>query len=475
VSQAKTAKARGLVAFLAMILVQPASAAPSSVGGDPVVDPHDFEITEFASGLDFPLSMQELEDGSLLVGVARTDGSGGNFFSSIGELLRLVDSDEDGEADGPGTLLYTGLPGAVTSVRVVDDLAIVASGVIGSWSLVLLRRGASPSDTYTLLGSVDFSFPLPWSHLTFGTSARPAPGQPGHVDVFFNLGSRESAVVSTDLVPYSGLISGSLAVDAIYHLAIDDTGPAPVLSAPVQLATGVRNGFGSAIHAGSGDLYFADNGFEDPLDPVVPLMTDELNRIAAANIGGAVEDFGFPDNYIEYRTGNEIGSGGIDPEVAFQPIPIPAGVASQGPTEISFAPPAFPMGLRSGVFVGFHGSFSDVGLANTSNPVVYVDLSTGNYFHFVSNNETDVGHPDGLLATEDSLFVADFTTVSGLDGFGTGAIYQIRALPPEVPAMGPRAIGVLAVLILGVGVLARRWAKPVKRAWKTVAFISIYR
>jgi hypothetical protein len=81
-----------------------AQTPPFSVGGDPRVDPADFEITVFASGLDSPLSMQELSDGSLSVG---TDGG----------LLRLVDADDNGVADGPGTLPYTGTGAAVHSLR----------------------------------------------------------------------------------------------------------------------------------------------------------------------------------------------------------------------------------------------------------------------------------------------------------------------------------------------------------------------
>ena len=58
-----------------------------------------------------------------------------------------------------------------------------------------------------------------------------------------------AAVASVDPVPYSGLISGSVAADTLYRLDIDDSGATPVVSTPVLLATGVRNGFGHR-HAG---------------------------------------------------------------------------------------------------------------------------------------------------------------------------------------------------------------------------------
>ena len=74
---------------LGLLLLATASSAqtpPFAVGGDPRIDPGDFAITVFASDLAAPLPMQELSDGSLLVGT--NDG-----------LLRLLDADDDGVAD----------------------------------------------------------------------------------------------------------------------------------------------------------------------------------------------------------------------------------------------------------------------------------------------------------------------------------------------------------------------------------------
>ena len=79
-------------------------AQPFTVEG-PGVNPNDFRITTFASGLDFPLGMARLSDGSLLVGVSQ----GANFFNSTGELVRFADTNQDGVADGPGTVLYSSL------------------------------------------------------------------------------------------------------------------------------------------------------------------------------------------------------------------------------------------------------------------------------------------------------------------------------------------------------------------------------
>ena len=68
----------------------------------PAVKTNHFRITTFASGLNYPLGMARLGDGSLLVTIS--DGTG--FFNSTGKLLRLVDANLDGVADGPGTVLY---------------------------------------------------------------------------------------------------------------------------------------------------------------------------------------------------------------------------------------------------------------------------------------------------------------------------------------------------------------------------------
>ena len=82
------------------------------------------------------------------------------------------------------------------------------------------------------------------------------------------------------------------------------------------------------------------------------------------------------------------------------------------------------------MFVGMHGKFSLGGLSNEENPLVFVDLDDNSFFHFISNDESGVGHLDGLLSTSDSLFVAD---ISPDGGFGSGSrnegkIYQLKSL-----------------------------------------------
>ena len=126
-------------------------------------------------------------------------------------------------------------------------------------------------------------------------------------------------------------------------------------------ATGLRNAAGFAIHPETGDLYLQDNGIDGFSDSNEPHSADELNIIPAAQIGGKIEDFGFPFNHVRYRTGRVVG-GGIQPWVAFQPLPDPkTGNEAEGPNDICFAPPEFPEGLNHGLFVGFHGRFNYAG------------------------------------------------------------------------------------------------------------------
>src|SRR5436189_256744 len=75
---------------------------PFTVQG-PGVNPSDFRVTAFASGLSYPLGMLELSDGSILV----TMDQNPSFFSGSlpGKLIRFTDTDGNGIADDAGTVL----------------------------------------------------------------------------------------------------------------------------------------------------------------------------------------------------------------------------------------------------------------------------------------------------------------------------------------------------------------------------------
>ncbi len=410
--------------------------AQFAIGGDARVIPDNFEITTFAGSLNFPLGMAQLPDGSILVAVS----NGSAFFnSSSGSLIRLVDSDDDGVAESRTALVDNVPGGGLTALRIAGDLVFTTGQGEGK-PIVIYRLGASSADKLTEVGRLTINYNGNWLHPHSALAVRPVPGETNSYDLFFQLASAENFATTTRMLSLTSTIGveGTLNGDAIYTVRITDSGFSVTGSNLIQIATGLRNAAGMAFHPITGDLYLEDNGIDGLVNPNEPFSADELNIIPADKIGGEIEDFGFPDNYIAYRTDEFVGGEGIRPRVAFQPVPDPqTGDESEGPNDIIFAPPGFPDGLNDGVFVGFHGRFSLGGLANEENPLVYVDLSTGEYFHFIGVNEPNVGHLDGLLATDSSLFVAD---ISPNGGFGStasnsGVIYRIRRKPGPTTAV----------------------------------------
>jgi hypothetical protein len=225
-----------------------------------------------------------------------------------------------------------------------------------------------------------------------------------------------------------------------------------------------------AFHPVTGDFYFQDNGIDGLVNGNEPHSADELNWIARTNLGGPTEFFGFPSNYISYRTNASIGGAGLQPLIAFQPIPNPfTGSESEGANQIAFVPPGFPDGLNTGVFLGFHGKFSNAGLANEENPLVYAAPDTSAYFHFILGRQAGIGHLDGLLATRDSLFVADMTTTGNPgSSVNAGAIYQIKSLvTPTLPTLTIHRLGAQLQLTWTRGTLLE--ASEITGPWTAVA------
>lgn len=406
-----------------------AGQVPFSIQG-PDVNPSDFRITEFATGLNFPVGMVELDDGSVLVATS----NGGNFFgSSSGSLIRLADTDGDGVSDSSQTLVSDVPSGKLSALRRSGDL-VFATGQGSGSPISIYRLGAEVDDPLTLQGTITIAYRGNWLHPHSALAARPAPDVNNAHDLFFQLGSRTNFDDTTGSLSLSSTIgaSGNLAGDAIHMIRITDLGQSVSGENPVQIATGLRNAAGMAFHPATGDLYLQDNGIDGVVTPIEPTSADELNVIPASDIGGAIEDFGFPTTYVEYRTETVVGNTGIQPLVDFQPIPVPDGAEAEGPNDIAFAPAAFPEALQNGIFVGMHGQFSSGGLSNEENPLVFVDLDDNSYFHFISNTESGVGHLDGLLATDDSLFVADISPggAFGPSDSNSGVIYQIQASAP---------------------------------------------
>jgi glucose/arabinose dehydrogenase len=402
------------------------AAQQSPFAGPTAFDSSDFRVTVFANGLNFPYGMIILPDGSLLYGSSVPIAGGGSYFASTGELIRVTDQNDDGVADDEGTVLAKGMPGTITALERAGNLIAVTSAEVGKERISFLRRGADWSSPLELVGSINFDCHH-FEHQSYGLLARKHAGSNDECDLFFNIGAHGNDAAGAT-VPTSGLITATLDDATVYMVTIKDSGPgkSPAVSAPVLIATGLRNAMAMAFEPGPGDLLLVDNGIDGLEHPREPLSVDELDRIPADKIGGDPEDFGFPESYIEYRTGAQIGSGGIAPEMTFQPID---GSESEGPAGMAIAPPDFPKGLNHGVFIGFHGQFDWTGQDNEENPLVYADPSTSEYRHVIENREPGVGHLDSLLSTNDTLYVADLCADSSLaKATPCGVIYEIRVV-----------------------------------------------
>lgn len=415
-----------LLALLATLPDAPARAEPV-LGDDPAIDHGAFLITPFATGLSFPYGMLRLDDGSLLVATSSTTATSGSFWSAPGRIVRLVDVDDDGLADAPPALAYGPLPARATGLARAGALVVVVTSQESFGRLTFLRMGATADDPLSLAGVIDLDYDNHVYHQTYSVAARPSPTVSGAHDLVFNVGSAANAAATTSPVIVSGLVSGSVPADSLIMVTVADLGTTLAASDLTPIALGLRNAAGLAFDPETGDLWLQDNGIDTPGNANEPLSADELNVIPHAQIGTVVHDFGFPDDYITYRTGAHVGDGlATQPVVAFQPLPDPStGAESEGAAQITFAPPAFPPPFDRGIFVGFHGRFSTAGPANEENALAFYDLAADRTLHFIPPAVPGVGHLDGLLASGDSLFVSDFSTSGGFTG-ASGAIYRIR-------------------------------------------------
>lgn len=417
-----------------------------------------FSTTTFATGLNYPVGMTALPDGSFLVGTTSPDpGSGGvgqfAYYLGSGQVLRFTDANHDGVADGPGTAVVSNLPGAVTAVRALDNGMIVVS-TIGNQTgngfkmadLTFFRVSANGTDPYTNLGSVHFQYQ------PGGDAASLNPGvqqtQPGQFKIVFGLEALGNDGTPGGPVTLSGLISAQLPAGSVDSLTVDTTGATPVVSNAAELASGIRNTSNPIVDS-AGNIYFGDNNYSN--DGVNPVNTDELNLIATGTSG--VPFYGYPGNYIEYGTGVFVGGLGVPPLAAFQPR---NGYGSSGIAGLALSPSAFPAGFENGVFAGFHGSYVQGGVSNTDDPVIYIDAS-GNYVHFLEAGQAGLSHPDSLLSTSDSLLVANMFTGNFLAN--TGEIDVITAVTPEPAAAGLTALALVLVLSIQRFSVRRRYLR----------------
>src|SRR5262249_38164890 len=116
----------GMVDADAIRIGRLAPGQPFGVGGDSPINPEQFRVTAFATGLNYPPGMIQLSDGSVLVATSPPVAGSSSYYNSTGSLIRLVDANGDGVADGPGTVLASGLPGSLTGLQ-QDGPYIVAT------------------------------------------------------------------------------------------------------------------------------------------------------------------------------------------------------------------------------------------------------------------------------------------------------------------------------------------------------------
>jgi hypothetical protein len=411
-------------AVACLVLIAPVGAAAQNglpaLGADSTIADAGLKLSVFADNLDFPMGMVKLPDNSLLVATSVPDE--GSYFDSSGLLLRLTDSDNDGVADDAGTPIASDLPGALVALQRIDDLIFVTSSENNEEAITILRRGAHWRDQLTIQASLNFAF-LSALHQSYGLVVRRTPGEHGSYDVVFNIGAHGNVDAGVP-VNVSGLAEATLDDASLYLMTIHDDDSTITAEPPVQLARGLRNASALVFDDSTGDLVIGENGMDTPGNEIVSLSADEIDVIPVDMIGKEIFDFGFPDTYVDYATGEIVGTGGVDPRVNFRPID---GSESEGIASLSPMPVGFPAPLNRGYAAGFHGQFDSIGAENEENPLIYFDLSTGEKFQLVANDNLGVGHLDSLLATDDVLFIADLCATGSLeDTVPCGVIYQLR-------------------------------------------------
>jgi glucose/arabinose dehydrogenase len=472
-------KITGITGCALMLSCSGEVAQASNLGIDPTLQ-NQFRVTEFATGLDFPTGLVKLTDGSLLVGTTQ----GRNFFdaNSTGQLVRLQDTNGDGVAEK--TILYDGaiagnkLPGGISGIRAVNDYLFVTTFGTGHDRISVFQQGADLSaNSLTFKGSLDFTFPVNRYQATSSLAVRQTQAQ--QFELFFNLGaSVNNLATPSGSISISGqngiaLPTTTLTGDSIYKLPLSIESNLTI-GAPTLVATGLRNAAALEFDKKTGDLYIGENGIDSITNAALyqSLTTDELNRLTAAELDNlTVKNFGFP------AYGEKYGSPGIfvdgegqivsrsssfsNPLTTFQPIDTPLpGSQSTGVATLAFAPTAFPDGLNDGLFIGFFGRFVYQPGDDLKNPLVYYDLKTNSYSHFLSTNRPggSFGHFSSLLSTPDSLFATDIGAGSGLlffsPGSGLGKVYQIQAT--QTAQAVPEPFTIVGTLIGGTAALRMR-------------------
>ena len=311
----------------------------------------------------------------------------------------------------------------VTAVAVQNDLVFVTSVESQRERIQILRATSDWSGAYVLLGEIIFDF-TNFAHQSYGLAVRSAPNDPAVTETLLQ---HSAPVVTTQQVgtpQSSGLLETSLPDAGLYVTpGIGDRKGADDLPNRSRSPPDCGNAMAFGFHPETGDLWITDNGIDGFEDVWSSYSADELNVIRPPR-SEARSRIGFPYTYTLYATGEVVGSGGIQPVVAFVPL---GGAENEGVASLAFIPASFASGFGHGVVVGFHGQYDMWGPANEENALLFVDLATLTVSTLVAPGSPGVGHLDSLAAGENAIFVADMCDGSSLAvSQPCGTIYRLE-------------------------------------------------
>ena len=261
--------------------------------------------------------------------------------------------------------LLSGLAGPVTGVRLTADVQtiVVSHGNVNTHAIDFYD-----ANSFAHLDGLTFNYPdANWVHGTSALGIRDDPNVSGATDLFFNVGSEFGTHVGSLQVSVSRLVNASVDQAAAYELVFSRSGDSISASALTEIGSGLRNAFGFEPLP-NGDLLVTDNA---------DAGRDELNLIAAGQIGTTVVNFGFVDINGCYigQNGQPVGSGCV------QPIFAPPTPQAVGATDVVLVPNGFG-NLGGGYLLAYHGS---QGSPSTQSVILYWNPLTNQTFPFLPN------------------------------------------------------------------------------------------
>jgi hypothetical protein len=425
-----------------------------------------------ASGLNFPYELSVSPNGSLLFGQTISDAASGLTYGwgldTAGTAWMLPG--QGNGAFGPPVAVSSSFSGIAVSVKSLSDgVLVIDSGAAGGGS-----PGGTGDRTMNFvspagqtIGTLNFAYPSGcayecWEHGNGMSLA--VPGTNGSNTIYFIVGSEldDSATIPAVSVSGMGLSNVSLNADSIYMMTVQSTSGNSVVitSGPQQVATGLRNPFALNLDS-AGDLVIADNGI-DGGHAVHELGADTIDEIPVNAIGQQIYDFGFPDSYTDYGTGQRVNGdpNAVPPVVSIIPSLDSGGIPQncEGASASVFLAAgslAF-VGIEGGEVVSCDGNSGAAGITNTDNSVVYYDFASGQLIPILNGGNPEVGHIDGLASIGSDLFLLDSAASGSLDdltGAGQGAIYEFD-LASSAPEPGTWALG-----FAGIAFSILRWRR----------------